>query len=193
MMKKLLVIVVLGLLFSGNAYADDIKDFEIEGISIGDSLLKYYSKKKIKKSKKATNYKSKEFVTADIKFAEKTYDLFRISYIKKDSAYLIHGISGNQSYKNNIDECYPVIEKIMIEASKIFENTKSIKKVFPHQVDKSGKSIITNYNFKVNGGSLSIACVDYSKKMEKKGRVDFSRINLSTNVYNDWLRNKAYK
>ena len=42
-------------------------------------------------------------------------------------------------------------------------------------------------------GSLSIACVDYSKKMEKKGRVDFSRINLSTNVYNDWLRNKAYK
>ena len=192
-MKKVLAIIVLGLLFSGNAYADDIKDFEIEGISIGDSLLKYYSKKKIKKSKKATNYKSKEFVTADIKFAKKTYDLFRISYIKKDSAYLIHGISGNILYKNNIDECYPVIEKIMIEASKIFENTKSIKQVFPHQVDKSGKSIITNYNFEVNGGSLSIACVDYSKKMEKKGRVDFSRINLSTNVYNDWLRNKAYK
>ena len=45
-MKKVLAIIVLGLLFSGNAYADDIKDFEIEGISIGDSLLKYYSKKK---------------------------------------------------------------------------------------------------------------------------------------------------
>ena len=42
-MKKLLVIVVLGLLLSFNANADDIKDFQIEGISIGESALKYFS------------------------------------------------------------------------------------------------------------------------------------------------------
>ena len=40
---------VLGLLLSLNVNADDIKDFQIEGISIGDSLLKYYSEKDIKK------------------------------------------------------------------------------------------------------------------------------------------------
>ena len=42
-MKKLLGIVVLGLLLSTSAYTDDIKDFQIERISIGDSALDYFS------------------------------------------------------------------------------------------------------------------------------------------------------
>ena len=37
-MKKLLGIVVLGFLLNFNVNADDIKDFHIDGISIGDSL-----------------------------------------------------------------------------------------------------------------------------------------------------------
>ena len=49
-MKKLLEIVILGLLLSFNANADDTRDNQIEEISIGDSLLKYYSEKDIKKS-----------------------------------------------------------------------------------------------------------------------------------------------
>ena len=46
-MKKLLGILVLGLLLSSNAYANDINDFKMEGMSIGDSLLDYFSKKDI--------------------------------------------------------------------------------------------------------------------------------------------------
>ena len=42
-MKKLLGILVLGLLLSTSAYTDDIKDFQIERISIGDSALNYFS------------------------------------------------------------------------------------------------------------------------------------------------------
>ena len=45
-MKKLLGVVVLGLLLSLSAKADNIKEFEIEGMSIGDSLLKFMTKKK---------------------------------------------------------------------------------------------------------------------------------------------------
>ena len=45
-------IVVLVLIFSLQSWskADDIRDFEIEGISIGDSLLKHFSKKEINSS-----------------------------------------------------------------------------------------------------------------------------------------------
>ena len=50
-MKKLLGIVVLGLLWCNISLADDIRDFQIEGISVGDSLLDYFSERKIKKSK----------------------------------------------------------------------------------------------------------------------------------------------
>ena len=49
-MKKLLGIVVLGLLIvSVSSYADDKQYFRIEGLTIGESLLKYMSKEKITK------------------------------------------------------------------------------------------------------------------------------------------------
>ena len=48
-MKKLLGIVVLSLFLIMPSHADDIRDFQIEGISVGDSLLDYISEDKIKK------------------------------------------------------------------------------------------------------------------------------------------------
>ena len=58
-MKKTLIILVLFL--SSLVFADDISDFQIEGMSVGDSLLDYFSEKKIKKSKRKTHFKSKEY------------------------------------------------------------------------------------------------------------------------------------
>jgi len=46
MMKTLLTLFVL--LFSSSVLADDISDFEIEGMSIGDCLLDYFSEEEIK-------------------------------------------------------------------------------------------------------------------------------------------------
>ena len=47
-MKKLSTYFLLILFsFSAPSFADDISDFQIEGISIGDSLLDYMSKKEI--------------------------------------------------------------------------------------------------------------------------------------------------
>ena len=46
-MKRLLLILILTLSFQSLSKADDISDFQIEGMSIGDSLLDFYSKDKI--------------------------------------------------------------------------------------------------------------------------------------------------
>ena len=46
--KKAIGIIVLGLLFiSAPSYADDIRDFQIEGMSIADSALDYFRISKI--------------------------------------------------------------------------------------------------------------------------------------------------
>ncbi|WP_415304583.1 hypothetical protein [Candidatus Pelagibacter sp. Uisw_090] len=55
-MKKLLEIIVLGLILSGNAYADNISDFEIKGMSIGESALKYFSKSELKRNNQKNWY-----------------------------------------------------------------------------------------------------------------------------------------
>ena len=51
-------IAVLVLIFSFQSWtkADDIRDFEIEGISIGDSLLNYMSGQQIKSEIKRSRY-----------------------------------------------------------------------------------------------------------------------------------------
>ena len=49
-MKKILAILILILTFQTPSQADDIRDFQIEGMSIGDSLLDFYSEKEIKKN-----------------------------------------------------------------------------------------------------------------------------------------------
>ena len=50
-MKKLLIMLILTLSFQSWTKADDIRDFEIEGMSIGDSLLDYFSKSLIDNEK----------------------------------------------------------------------------------------------------------------------------------------------
>ena len=52
-MKTFLTLFVL--LFSSSVVAEDISDFEIEGMSIGDSLLDYFSKEEILNGN-VTNY-----------------------------------------------------------------------------------------------------------------------------------------
>ena len=64
-MKRLLLILILALGVQTLTKADDIKDFQIEGMSIGDSLLDFFSKDKIeieKKNKYSFKYKNNEYV-----------------------------------------------------------------------------------------------------------------------------------
>ena len=50
MIKKFLVILLLSSFLITPLKADDIRDFEIEGLSVGDSLLTLANKKKNKKN-----------------------------------------------------------------------------------------------------------------------------------------------
>ena len=61
-MKKILVLFIL--LFSSSVFADDISDFQIEGMSLGDSLLEYFSEKEILSNRKFYN-KEDEFITSE--------------------------------------------------------------------------------------------------------------------------------
>ena len=61
-MNKFLLILILIFSFQSWTKADDISDFQIEGMSIGDSALDYFSEKEINDSKK-TPYENKKWAT----------------------------------------------------------------------------------------------------------------------------------
>ena len=54
-MKRLLLILILTFSFQTLTKADDIRDFEIQGLTLGDSLLEMYSKKEIKEFLKTSS------------------------------------------------------------------------------------------------------------------------------------------
>ena len=58
-LRRFVLIVFISFLLSPNSNADDISELEIEGFSIGDSLLKYFSLDEIK-SNTIADYKEKK-------------------------------------------------------------------------------------------------------------------------------------
>ena len=105
---------------------------------------------------------------------------------------MIHGVSAIILYKKDIGGCLKKIEEITAEVSTIFSNTKYNKSTWSPQFDVKGT--INSYEFKLNKGILSIACLDYSIEMEnQKNKIDNLRISLMTSEYIDFLNNKAYK
>ena len=64
-MRRLLLILILTFSFQSWTNADDIRDFEIEGISVGESLLNHFSENNIQqeiKSEFSFKYKNNTFM-----------------------------------------------------------------------------------------------------------------------------------
>ena len=77
-MKKLSAYLFLILFsFQASSWADDIRDFEIEGMSVGDSLLDYFSESEIQEY---FYPKSKKFVRTFHKINNGIYERVRIHY-----------------------------------------------------------------------------------------------------------------
>ena len=133
-MKKLLGILVLGLFLITPSQADDIRDFQIEGMSIGDSLLNHFSKKKILASK-VNWYKYLEknkFITIALESSDfQKYEYVDVNAKYGDDNYIIDSIAGSIYFGENkeikdINHCYIKQKEIAQDFSQIFENSKKI-------------------------------------------------------------------
>ena len=174
-MKKLLGIVVLGLLLSTSAYTDDIKDFQIERISIGDSALNYFSETQLEDNELDWhNYSYKEYSTSLLP-GKGIYDWFQISYKSDDGNFTIEGLVGILVIKNyNSEECNKKLNTAALDLSKLFKNTKQSRKQSykitynPRKIfqvtDLSGKSTVTSISFNfLDEGQIILACYNMDK------------------------------
>ena len=166
-MKKYIYLIIGILFFSLQSWtkADDIRDFEIEGISIGDSLLDYYSEAKIKEARVKTGFKSNKFYRV-IFFNSKIYDALMFYLRADDNNYKIYSINTALDYPNKINECNNKKVLIVNELSTLFKNSKKNSYTKNHPQDETGESIFhtVDFNFE-NGGSSRVMCIDWSEKM----------------------------
>ncbi len=192
-------IAVLVLIFSLQSWtkADDISEFQIEGISIGDSALNFYSKKEIKKFMREFYPNSKKFYLMENDISKfEQYDTVQFAFKKKDKKFVVYGLSGGIWFENNINECLNKMSEIEEELDIIFNN--AVKKKFGEaklQADETGESIQLGQiqYFLSDDGIVSIDCNDYSKKLTKKyGYTDHLSITIYSKDYADFVMNEAY-
>lgn len=171
--------------------ADDLEDFEIEGVSIGESLLDYASLEEINSIKAGLNYKTDKFVTYRFEKIHKLrqYDKLNVSVKKGDNNFTIVGISGILYYEN-LEECNSLKKEIQSYVEKEFTiDGKDITK-FPSSMDKSGKSIIYGIqNYLKPYPSLetiNINCYNFTKESLMEPNL---KVSVNTHEFMDFIIN----
>ena len=129
-MRVFLSVLILIFSLQSSTKADDISEFEIEGMSIGDSLLDYFSKDEIKSNINYDSYEwisEKKFLDFELYDSERfnQYEGVQISVKKNDKKYIIHSIAAGIFYKHNIDNCYSDMKIIIKDLQEIFTNAKN--------------------------------------------------------------------
>ena len=198
-MKRLLLILILTLSFQSWTKADDFKDFQIEGIAIGDNLLDHFSLSHINSFDKEYYPKSKKFYEQYIHWPEKgnfdIYDGLTISL--KQNSYKVYSISGYLTNFKNFNECLNIKDQIVNDIISNFESRvvhdSLDTKLFDYTDNKSKKSQVQIRT--LNKSTLfSVDCTDWSDKAEKKNNwTDNLGVQIYSKVYENFLRNEAYK
>jgi hypothetical protein len=190
-MKIFFLIITILMASISQSKADDLEDFEIEGVSIGESLLDYASLEEINSIKAGLNYKTDKFVTYRFEKIHKLrqYDKLNVSVKKGDNNFTIVGISGILYYEN-LEECNSLKKEIQSYVEKEFTiDGKDITK-FPSSMDKSGKSIIYGIqNYLKPYPSLetiNINCYNFTKESSMEPNL---KVSVNTHEFMDFIIN----
>ena len=168
-MKRLLIILILTINFESLTNADDIRDLEIEGMSVGDSLLNFFSQNEIKKkisSRTTYWYPNNKHVSILIKNDDfKIYDEIGAVFNSKNNKFILESIEGTFNYGSKINECYERQDIITSDIKKTFsENTEFLTYSRKYSPDKTGKSTSKYNRFTFSsGGAISVICYDMDK------------------------------
>ena len=191
-MKKLSTYLFLLLFsFQASSWADDISDFEIEGMSIGGSLLDYFSKKEIKDNTNTNYYTNNKYTS--VSFSElpafEIYESVEFNYKTDDKKYIIAAIAGGLFCEKNIEKCNKKQKEIDLELSNMFENAQKDVTKDKHDADKSGKSTFLHINFwLISGDVVVIELVDWFEKITNEKRwVDNVKVSFRREEFNDFL------
>jgi len=192
-MMRLFLILILTFSFQSLSKADDIRNFQIEGISIGDSALDYFTEDEITKNIKwhyNNDKKNNEFVIVEFYNykSAKQYDGIQIAVKPKDKEYKIYIIAGAIQYENTkIEDCYSEMQKIDTELLDVFPSSDREEKIQKLKADKTGKSNVNSvYYFFTDGGNASVQCYYYSKNFPGSNSKNNLRVAIRSKEYREW-------
>ena len=194
-MKIYLVLIILIFSLQFQTKADDISEFEIEGITLYDSALKYFSVNDLQEDV-VDSYTSNKYSTSAIWQGLNEYDYLQLSYKTGDPKYVLQDISGTK--RINYNECLKELDQIEKEISSLYEDNSNIKNdgkiSYNHPADKSGNSKVTDIAWIFqNGDVIVIQCYNWQTAFGKKNEFrDSLKIAISNKDIDKWFSHEAY-
>ncbi len=193
--KTFLIAVVL--IFSLQAYtkADDISEFEIEGLSVGDSLLNFASEQEIKKAKAKEQFPNDKYIIYryDLIKSPTQYDWISVTAKKNDLEYIVTNIAGAIDYEE-LEECLLLKKDIVASIENLFKSVQKQEDKYQSGQDKTGKSIVygTQYYFKPypSNEAISVNCYHMSDVSNVRKSL---KVAVNVEEYAYFLINEAYK
>ena len=187
-MKRLLLILILTFSFQSLAKADDIRDFEIEGMSVGDTLLDFMSISEIKKNLLPYFKDKRKYYVVVMIDNLKKYDQVEIYLKSNDKNYEIKTILAGV-ISDNIDKCIKEKKEIVKKLDVMFNNIKRLSDTKNHEADLTGnsKQYIDQYNINFPN-HIRVECTEFSEKMKNEGRAQNSlNMVVMSKEINDWI------
>ena len=186
-MRRLLLILILTFNLQSFSKADDINSFEIEGMSIGDSLLDFMSVTEISNDLKAQinwPHTDKKFQRVEkYEGSFENYEYVAAIIKPDDPQYIIYGLSGMIDIDDPI-KCNNIQEEIVITLKSAFKNAKIYNWNEPLRQDPSGKSMAVGVEFYLAKGSSSVVCYNFTKEANIKSGLD---VSISNKKFDDWI------
>ena len=192
-MKKFLTIIILFLNYFIHSSANELHNFEIEGMSLGDSLLDFYEESEIEKN---FFYKNKKyFAFSSRKYSSETYDGFQFHAKNSDKRYKIVSIEGIKTFENDFEECLKLKDTVVEDILKDLGNPTVRSDKGKHSYDPTGNSVYYRTSIMLNPKAkyfnLTVSCTDWSSELEKKFS-DKLKVSISTDAFGDFMNNEAY-
>jgi|TARA_B100001964_G_scaffold27292_1_gene27334 hypothetical protein len=192
-MKKTLILLLLIFFgFTAPSFADDVNDFQIEGMGVGDSLLDYLSEEDI--NRRSISYPNPKFSETYTDESLETYDDVLIAYKAKDKSRKIYGLRG--IIYISFRDCESKKREIVEELKDLFGNSANVynKNRQRHQADRSGKSFYSATYFDLVNGTVSVVCTDWSEKITIDNKWhDTLDVAINSQELSNFLSNEAYK
>ena len=187
-MKIHLIAFILILSFQSFTWADDIRDFQIEGFSVGEKLSKKMSKQEINKN--IIPYfqdKRKYYIVGKVDNLNQ-YDQIEFYIKSNDDNYEIRTIAAG-IFTKDLATCLKKKKEIVYDLEQVFTNIKKRSGKKKHEADPKGNSFQYIDQFDLNfPNHIRVECTEYSQEMINSGLATNS---LSVVIMNkevmDWI------
>jgi len=194
-MRLFLTALILIFSFQSFTKADNISEYEIEGMSVGDSLLDYFSKNEINESlKNPSYYKNKKFVEVFINYKNSEFDFLQVAFEPNDKIFIIEKIMLVKDFPDQIEKCKKYKKNLINESSNFLSASERIDENKAATVDPTGNSFryISTFYYH-NGGFINFSCTDYGKEMyEKHGWMDSFTASVGSDKIMKFLQSSAH-